>query len=144
MGVEYKHFLIPADPAFVPQNDILVKLDALLSKWNLRTDNPAVYNLTNGTNAQIEQELNTVEIGHGIAVKYPGVEGKQVREIAGPSYYGEDAVDEERYIQNITLIAGTDYRIHPGNEELSITIKKPPVENGKKVTPYCDYDELFG
>jgi hypothetical protein len=143
MGVEYKHFLIPSDPGFIPQNEIFVKFDALLSKWNLKADNPVVYNLTEGKNEQIVQVLNTIEIGHGIAVKYPGVEGKQVSEIVGPGYYGEDTLDEERYFQEITLITGTDYRIHPSNEELYIAIKKPPVENGKQVTPYCDNDELF-
>ena len=143
MGVEYKHFLIPSDPGFVPQDEIFVKIDALLSKWNLKSDNPAVYNLTNGKNETIYQELNAIQIGHGIAVEYPGVEGKQVREIVGQSYYEGDVSDEERYIERITLIAGTDYRIHPVNEDVNIIIKKPPIENAKPVKPYCDVDEFF-
>ena len=142
MGVEYKHFLIPADPTYVPQNEIFIKIDALLSKWNLKSDNPVVYNLTDGKNGIIYQELEAIQIGHGIAVEYPEVEGKQVSELAGPGYY-KNASDDERYIQNITLIAGTDYRIHAGNEEVYIEIKKPPYENAKPVKPYCDFDEVL-
>lgn len=34
MVVEYKHFLIPANPSFVPAKDVIIKIDEVLSKWN--------------------------------------------------------------------------------------------------------------
>ena len=144
MGVEYKQFLIPSDPAFIPQNEILIKLDTLLSRWNLKTGNPKVFNLTNGENTSMNQDLNSIQFGHGIAVEYPGIEGRQVREIVGPGYYGDEVSDEDRYIERITLIVGTDYRIHPGSEEVYIKVNKPPLEDGKAVKQYCESDELYG
>jgi hypothetical protein len=50
MGVEYKHFLIPTNPSFVPAKDVIKKVDEVLSKWNLKIGTPKVYNLTNGEN----------------------------------------------------------------------------------------------
>ena len=143
MGVEYKQFLIPSDPTFIPQNEILVKLDTLLSKWNLKTGKPKVFDLTNGENTSIHQELNSIQLGHGVAVEYPGIEGRQVRDIVGPSYFKDEVLDEERYIEKIILIVGTDYRIHPSGDEVYVKVKKPPKEDAKPVKHYSESDELY-
>ena len=144
MGVEYKQFLIPSDPAFIPQNEILIKIDTLLSKWNLKTGNPKAFNLTNGENTSIHQDLNSIQFGHGVAVEYPGIEGRQVRDIVGPSYFKDEVSDEERYIEKIILIVGTDYRIHPSGDEVYIKVKKPPKEDAKPIKHYSKSDELYG
>jgi hypothetical protein len=116
----------------------------LLERWNLKAGNPNVFNLTNGENTSIHQALNEIQFDHGIAVAYPLVEGKQVREIVGPGYFGEEISDEDRYIQGITLIVGTDYRIHPGNEEIYLEVLNQPLEDTKPVKAYCEFDDLFG
>jgi hypothetical protein len=144
MGVEYKQFLIPADPAFIPQHEVLIKIDTLLSRWHLKTGNPKLFSLANGENTSIHQDLNSIQFGHGIAVEYPGVEGRQVREVVGQSYFKDEVSDEDRYMERIILIVGTDYRIHPGSEEVYIKVNKPPVEEGKPVKHYCEFDELYG
>lgn len=144
MGVEYKHFLIPSDPTFVPHNEILCKIDALLSRWYLKAGNPKIFNLANGVNTSIHQDLSSIQFGHGVAVEYPGIEGWPVREIVGPSYFADEVSDEERYIDRIYLIVGTDYRVHPGNDEIYMKVNKPPIEDANPVKPYSKFDELNG
>lgn len=142
MGVEYKHFLIPADPTFVPKSNIISKLDQLLAKWSLKTGDPQIFNLTNGENTLVHEDFNSIEIGHGLALEYPGIEGKQVREIVGPSYY-EEISDNDRYIERITFILGSDYRVHPSNEEICMTVTNPPLEGSTPLEPYCEFDEFL-
>ena len=143
MGVEYKHFLIPATATFVPSKDSIKKIDEVLAKWNLKTGNPKVYNLTNGENTTVSEPLDSLDFGQGIAIEYMGIEGSQAAEIMGESYYQDEASDEDRYIQRFTFIVGLDYRIHPSSEELSLTVKKPPFEGAIPIQPYCEYDEFL-
>jgi hypothetical protein len=142
MGVEYKQFLIPADPTFIPQNNILIKIDALLSKWNLKTGNPKLFDLANGEKKPIHQDLGSIQFGHGVTVEYPGIEGELVREIVGPSYY-DTVSDEDRYVEKIILIVGTDYRIHSSSSEVYVEVIKPPIEDGKPVEPYGESDRYI-
>jgi len=50
----------------------------------------------------------------------------------GRSYYQGEISNEDRYIERFTFIVGLDYRIHPGSEELTVTVKKPPFEGNLK------------
>src|SRR5688572_11779511 len=106
MGVEYKHFLIPTNPTFVPGNDAIRKIDAVLNKWNLKTSNPKVYDLTNGQNTMITADLDCLVFGQGLAIEYPGVEGLAVRKIMGASYFNDEVGDEDRYIERLTFVVG--------------------------------------
>ena len=128
MGVEYKHFIIPADPTFVPSKDVIIKIDNLLQKWKLKTNEPQIYDLTNGENVLIELPLNTIEFDHGIGMEYSHIGGEPVRTVMGISHYKEEISDKDRYIERINFIVGTDYRIHPSNEELFMTVSTPPYE----------------
>jgi hypothetical protein len=143
MGVEYKHFLIPGDPTFVPAKEVIKTVDQVLAKWSLKTGNPKIYNLTNGLNTTVSEPLDTVDFDHGLAIEYPGIEGLQVGKIMGKSYYGDDVPDEYRYIERITFIVGSDYRIHPDSQELTTTVKKPPFEGATPIKPYCESDEFL-
>lgn len=143
MGVEYKHFLIPANPSFVPSNDVIKKIDDVLSKWNLKTGIPKVYNLTNGETAIVIDSLESLDFGQGLAIEYSGVQGFPASKIMGGSYYYDDVPDEDRYIERFTFIVGMDYRIHPGSEELTVTVKKAPFEGTVAIEPYCEYDEFL-
>ncbi len=143
MGVEYKHFLIPANPTFVPPQDAIKRVDEVLVRWNLKTGNPKVYDLTNGENTTVTISLDALDIGQGLAIEYPGIEGSQAANIMGGSYYQNEVSDEDRYIERLTFIIGLDYKIHPSSEELTLTVKKPPLEGSTPIAPYCDYDEFL-
>jgi len=144
MGVEYQHFIIPSDPTFVPKKDVIIKVDNLLQKWQLKTNEPKVYNLTDGGNTLVELPLNIIEFDHGILLEYDceGISGKIVRNIMGASHYGDEIEDDDRYISKIYFIVGTDYRIHDDSETFSISVIKPPYNNNIPLDPYCDYDNL--
>ncbi len=143
MGVEYKHFLIPENPSFVPEKDVIKKIDDVLYKWNLKTGIPKVYDLTNGINAVVDEALDSLRFEHGMAVEYPSIDGKPAAAVMGISYFYDDVIDEDRYIQGITFIVGVDYRIHPSSEELSMTVAKPPFEGATAIEPYCEMDEFL-
>jgi hypothetical protein len=143
MGVEYKHFLIPTNPSFVPAKDVIKKMDAVLSKWNLKTTNPKVYNLANGNNSIVTEPLDILDFGQGLAIEYAGIEGETASKIMGESYYKDEVSNDDRYIERLTFIVGLDFKIHPSSEELTMTVKKPPLENSVPIEPYCEYDEFL-
>jgi hypothetical protein len=142
MGVEYKHFLVPANPSFVPERGVIQKVDDVLRKWNLRTDVPKVYDLTRGIKKLIFDPLDSITFGQGLAIEYPDIDGIAATKVMGESYY-DGITDEDRYIQQITFIVGLDFRIHPSSEELTATVKAPPLEKGVPSEPYTERDELL-
>jgi hypothetical protein len=142
MGIEYKHFLIPANPSFVPKKDVIMKINDLLNRWNLKTGDSKIYDLTNGKNTVLNIPLNELDFGQGLALEYPGIEGSTASKIMGESFYGE-VVDEHRYIERITFIVGLDYRIHPSSEELSLTVVNPPFDNSIPIDSYCQFDNFL-
>jgi hypothetical protein len=143
MGVEYKHFIIPSNPSFVPEKNIIKKIDEVLIKWNLKTAVPKIYNLTNGINTEILEPLENIEFGQGICIEYPGIDGNIVRNIFGVSCYGDEVSDENRYIHNFNFIVGLDFRIHPDSQELNMTVTTPPTDGVNFLEPYCEYDEFL-
>lgn len=143
MGVEYKHFIIPTNPSFVPTKDVVLKVDNVLSKWNLKIGVPKVYNLTNGENAIVAEPMESLDFKGGLAIEYSGVDGELAAKIMGESYYHNEVKDEDRYIERFTFIVGLDYRIHPSSEELSMTVIDAPTENLIPIEPYCEYDEFL-
>jgi hypothetical protein len=143
MGVEYKHFLIPSDASFVPGKEVIKKIDDVLSKWNLKTGSPKIYNIANGENTIVFEPLEHLDFGQGLAIEYGGVNGESVSKVMGESYFMGDIFDEDRYIERLTFIVGLDYRIHPANQELTVTVIKPPLEGAVPIEPYCEYDEFL-
>jgi hypothetical protein len=143
MGAEYKHFLIPADPSFVPEKQAIIHVYRLLEKWQLLAGLPMVYDLTKGINSSVEASLDRLEVGQGLAIEYPGVEGAVVRKVMGSSYYEGRVADDEGYIERFTFILGLDFRIHPSSEELSVTVLMNPEQDGISIEPYCENDEFL-
>ncbi|MEO8109048.1 MAG: hypothetical protein ABI594_03400 [Ginsengibacter sp.] len=109
----------------------------------LKTDIPKVYNLTNGQNTIVINPLASLDSGQGLALEYSGVDGALAAKIMGESYYKSECTNENRYIERFIFIVGLDYRIHPSSEEISMTVKYPPVENSVPIEPYCEYDEFL-
>lgn len=145
MGVEYRQFFIPAQPTYVPDNNVISRIDYLLGKWQLKAGTPKIISLGYGANKRLEQPLHTAEFGHGIAIDYPDVDGEQAAHIFGPSNY-PDMADEDRYIQGITFIAGLDYRVHPSGHELYLTVQQPAFEDGDAIEPYDEeeFESFYG
>jgi hypothetical protein len=142
MGVEYRHFLIPANPSFIPSKGVIKRIDDLLEKWNLKAGHPKIYNLSKGSDAMIDASLDALDIGQGMGIVYPFIEGSIIGKIMGSSYY-DDISDEERYFQSLTLVTGLDYRIHPGGNDLYLAVKKAPVESNVSIKPYWEHDEII-
>lgn len=143
MGVEYKHFLIPTNPSFVPGKDVFRKIDAVLNKWNLKTGEPEFYDVTEGAKQIVRTPLENLNFHHGIVAEYPEVSGEAVVTIMGESYFHDEIDDEDRYFQGLTFIAGLDYRVHPSSQELNISVTQAPIENDSPIEPYCEIDEDF-
>ncbi len=115
----------------------------MLERWKLKSGDPKIYDLTNGVNKQIIEPLTSISFNQGIALKYPHIESSAIETVFGESCFGDEVNPEERYIQNIFLIAGKDYRIHPFNEMIDVTIVEPPANGSNQLIPYCDIDNSF-
>ncbi len=142
MGVEYRHFLVAAEPTWLPQADTLPKVDALLRRWALVTNEPQIYDLTGGRKNPVASFPSTGP-GPGIAVVYPMVQGPVVPTLFGPSYYKEDVAPDDRYIQGLTVVVGADYRVHWSSEGICFTVVEPPREAGRDVEPYHADQHLY-
>jgi len=116
MGVEYMHFLVVADKAWLPQSDTLARVDAVLKKWPLVGEAGTVYDLATMSEAA-SNAIPEGDMGPGFAVSYrDAAQGGAVQELAGASYYDSVAA-EGRYLQDVIAIAGADYRIQPSDEQ---------------------------
>jgi hypothetical protein len=142
MGVEYRHYLIPENPSFVPSAGVIKRMDAVLEKWKLKAGDPNIYNLTADSYSLVEAPLHTLIFGQGFGIQYPPVDhdGATVASIMGPSYYYRNVPDNSRYINSLTFVIGLDFRIHASDETLNISVIKPPYEGATQLQPYWDYD----
>lgn len=144
MGVEYRHFLIPENPSFVPSSGVIKRMDAVLEKWKLKVGDPKIYNLNAESHSVVQAPLHTLIFGQGFGIEYPfvGDEGPAVASVVGPSYY-QRVPDEDRYLQGLTFIVGLDFRIHSSSEIFNITVTKPPHEKGIPLEPYWENDDFL-
>jgi hypothetical protein len=144
MGIEYRHYLIPENPSFVPSSGVIKRIDALLEKWKLKGGDPVIYNLSQEGLTVVKAPVQSLIFGQGFGLKYPSVdnEGPAVANVMGPSIYDE-ITDEDRYLYSVTFVAGLDFRIHPSGETWNITIKKPPYEGATKLKPYWVFDDML-
>jgi hypothetical protein len=141
MGVEYRHFLVPANPKWLPQVDTLLRVDAVLRKWSLVAREPIVFKLKDGRKRNIPT-IPVNSFGLDLAVEYSMIEGRAVRAIFGPSFY-PNIQDGERYIQKISVLVGLDYRIHSSSEAFYFKVTETPDNDGIPVKPYSHDDGLY-
>jgi hypothetical protein len=142
MGVEYRHYLIPETPSFVPSSGVIKRIDALLEKWKLKGGDPVIYNLTQEGLSVVKAPVRSLIFGQVLGVRYlpPEDVGPVVANILGPSWRLINVPDSDRYLYSLTFVAGLDYRIHPSGETWNISLKKPPYEGATKLEPYWEYD----
>ena len=68
------------------------------------------------------------------------VEGRSVVPLFGTSYYPEVSSDE-RYLQSITFISGSDFRVHVSSEGLCFTVNTPARDGIRHIDPDPDRDQ---
>lgn len=142
MGVEYRHFLIPENPSFVPSSGVIKRIDAVLEKWKLKVGNPKIYNLSSEGLSAVEAPVQSLIFGQGFGIKYPSfeIEGPAVAKVMGPSWHHINVPDNDRYLSSLTFVVGLDFRIHPSGEMFNISVIKPPFEGATQLEPYWEYD----
>lgn len=146
MGVEYRHYLIPENPSFVPSSGIIKRIDAVLEKWKLKAGDPVIYNLSKEGLSVVKAPVQSLIFGQGFGIKYPSLDdaGPAVANVLGPSWRLINVPDSDRYISSLTFVVGLDFRIHASGETWNISINKPPYEGATKLEPYWEYDnKLF-
>lgn len=115
MGVEYSHFLVVGEKNWSPQTDTLTRVNEVLRRWSLVDAVDKVFDLSSMTEDP-EPVVPCGPTGPGKAVVYrDAARGNCVEVVAGPSYYGT-VETEDRYIQTVVAIAGSDFRIQQSDE----------------------------
>lgn len=138
MGVEYRHYLIPENPSFVPTSGVIKRMDAVLEKWKLKAGPPEIYNLNAQSHSVVEAPLHALIFGQGFGIKYPYLsEGNALTKVMGLNYNEEPL----RYIYNMVFVVGLDFRIHSGDQSWDIKIIKPPYEGATPLETYWELDD---
>jgi hypothetical protein len=140
MGVEYRHFIVAHDPAWLPQADTAIRLDAVLRNWSLVSNDPRIFDLTDGEMRPMHGLLPEADPGAGLALIYPELRGSAVKSVVGPSYYEEE---HERYLQSVSVVVGTDFRIHWSTEAICFTVNEPPHDGATPIEPYQAEQHLY-
>jgi len=143
MGVEYGHFLVVNDDAWLPLPDTATRVEAVVRSWSLGDRPKRVVNLANGRNEQITGTTASVDPGPGVAFLYGGVQGLPVERIAGPSLYA--CRPAERYTMRTWLVLGTDYRVHWSSESIYFQLVSPPLAGHRPVEANVEepFETLF-
>jgi hypothetical protein len=141
MGVEYRHYLVVNDAAWMPEPDTAARVEKVLREWSLVDKLEKVIDLTNGQQKGVQKVPSTEAPGHGLALIFAGVEGAPVARIAGPSLY-DSVSDADRYTMRIALVIGDDYRLHWSSESIFFKLVEAPRQDGKIIAAYRDDDPL--
>jgi len=123
MGVEYRHFLVVDDENWHPEPDTFERVNEVLKSWGLHGKLLEVVDLAGGKPRTTSD--STVPKGlAGKAFRIEGQDGAVVARLAGPSLY--DCEDEDRYLMQILVILGEDFRIHWSSEGFFFELAEPP------------------
>jgi hypothetical protein len=136
MGVEYAHYLLVRDPTWIGDLEAARRVHAVLEKWQLLGGEPELFALDGGKRRRLRNRLLTIkQPPTNFLVRYPHLDGgPAVAEVIGPSYYCEIG-DAERYLQRVSVVIGSDFRIGPDSESLYIEVRRPPTRDGDDVEP---------
>ncbi|VTS01372.1 unnamed protein product [Gemmata massiliana] len=137
MGVEYAHYLLARDPNWIGSVDVARRVRSMLDRRGLASGEPELFGLEGGRRRKLRGRLATSKaLPANLLVRYPHVNGgRAVAEVVGPSYYAAVGEDE-RYFQGISVVVGTDFRVGPCSESLSIEVIRLPTRAGRDVIPY--------
>ncbi|WP_426339451.1 hypothetical protein ACN9MZ_24530 [Pseudoduganella sp. S-14] len=141
MGVEYRHFFVVDQENWHPEQDTFERVNKVLGSWGLNDKLLEIVDLTAGK----QSRTTDASIPKGLAgkvFKFEGPSGGTVARLAGPSLH--DCEDEERYLSEILVIVGEDYRIQWSCEGLFFELLEAPSIVYQDEEPYgTAYAESF-
>lgn len=130
MGIEYRHFLVVDDPAWLPAADTAIRVDAVLRRWSLVAQLQRVVDISEGTQKSVGAvDPASVQVGSGTVFIYAGIKGESVERIAGAN----DLDTDGRYTMRISLVLGDDYRIQWSSESIYFELIEGPTVEGRPV-----------
>lgn len=135
MGVEFRHYLVVNDALWRPQADTATRVGQVMRDWSLGDRPRDVIDLQSGESLGFIPSVVS-KPGRGIAIVYDWVHGAAAANLAGASYYG-DCPAEDRYIREITLIIGDDYRVQMlADDSIYFEEMEPPIDSkGHRLEP---------
>lgn len=144
MGVEYAHYLLVRNTNWIGSLEIARRIHSILESHHLVAGTPDLFELRGGRKRKLRGRLDTLKaLPRNLLVRYPRVDGgSAVAEVMGPSYYPSIGASD-RYLQQVSLVIGTDFRIGPSSEALFIEVVRPPFQNGNAVPPYEQPDCMW-
>jgi hypothetical protein len=149
MGIEYQHFFAVSDPAWLPQSDTLSRVDAVLRRWSLlelqgKKNDLKLYQCERGPWRERHEKHVPVETpGSGLALCYRHFRWQAIAKILGPCLY--PGPDDELYLDYVTLIAGTDFRVPWISEAtFEFIVRQPARRNGIDIKPYYEDEAPTG
>ncbi len=144
MGVEYAHYLLVRDLSWVRGAEAARRVHAVLDRWGLVSGEPELLGLDGGRARKLRGRLATIKAPPAnLLVRYPHVDGGQaIADVLGPSYYGPQE-DGDRYFQQLSVIVGTDFRVGPCFDSLSVRVVRPPTRGGREEAPYPEGSHLW-
>jgi hypothetical protein len=141
MGVEYAHHFLVADPSWVGDVEVALRIHAVLTRWQLVSAPPEVFDLNHEPMQSIGTALDELKTSRtNLLIRYPHVQGVDtIAAIMGPSYYPPHEIGP-RYFQEISVVVGTDFRIGAVDEKFYARVVQPPRRAGRAVRPHKGLD----
>jgi hypothetical protein len=146
MGVEYSHGIYVADLSWRPGWQHVEAVRGVLARWGFVPLEPELYVL--GDEAEeVAEETVRAALPENLMAIYDGIEGAEVTRIMGPSAY-DDIADEDRYIQSVTVMFGSDYKVLI-SETLDTDVIEPPrdgdtaIDRAEARESYADFCHVY-
>ena len=119
MGVEYGHWFLVRDLAWLPSSDSSTRIVGALERWGLGGEF-VVGDLDEGTPGRFEGTFDITSIGllqdvaalpdNALVQRIGSVQGEAAHRVMGDSRY-ETVAPEDQYIQQLGFILGSHYRV---------------------------------
>jgi len=133
MGVEYRHFVVVDQDNWHPATDTFERVNEVLGSWGLNDRLLEIVDLEGGKLGKTSDASIPTGLA-GKAFKFAGPSGSVVTQLAGPSLYNLE--DEDRYLAQVLVILGEDYRIHWSSEAFCFERIEPSSVAHQDEEPY--------
>ena len=119
MGVEYGHWFLVRDLAWLPSSDSSTRIVGALERWGLGGEF-VVGDFDDGTPGRLEGAFDITSVGllqdvtvlpaNALVQRIGSVQGEAAHRVMGDSRY-ETVPPEDQYIQHLCIILGSHYRV---------------------------------
>ena len=145
MGVEYEHALLVNDVAWRPGIDAALAVIGVLEEYGLVVGKPEVYDLAGGLwkKAKSQSLRAAATLPDNCAIHWKNLlddeqNSPSVARVFGPSHY-DSVTDDDRYVQRVSLILGSDFRTLSGWECFQVEATAgPSTARGRQIEPLDD------